>query len=66
MYEEGDGALYVLVCEQCGYERLGSRWGAVPDCPVREVPSNAIEQARRRGLLSEESDQAGQQALESS
>jgi len=66
MHEEGDGALYVLVCEQCGHERLGSRWGAVPDCPVREVPSIAIEQARRQGLIPEESEPAERQVSESS
>jgi hypothetical protein len=66
-YEPGDGALYVLVCKQCGYERLGSRGGAVPDCEVREVPSNAIKHARRRGLIPKEGkQQAGQQASESS
>jgi len=66
-HEPGDGALGVLVCKQCGYERLSSRGGAAPDCPVREVPTNAVEHARRRGLIPEAGErQAGQQALESS
>ena len=52
-HEHGDGALYVLVCEQCGDERLGARGGSTPDCEVREVPSRLVSMAKRHGLLPE-------------
>ena len=53
MYEPGDGLYEILVCRQCGHERPMSRRGRAPDCSVRELPSDAIEHARRCGLIPE-------------
>jgi len=52
-HEEGDRALPVDVCEQCGYERLATRAGRPPDCETREVPSRLLATAKRHDLLPE-------------
>ena len=51
MYESGDSLYEILVCRQCGYDRPMHRRGRAPDCSVRELPSDAIEHARQRGLI---------------
>lgn len=50
-HEKGDGALPIMICRQCGHERPMERRGRPPDCPVREIPGDAIEYARQHGLI---------------
>ena len=61
--ERAAGRYIVDVCRLCGHEEAAGSRGPAPDCDSREVPSNAREYARRRGLI-DDSDGDGEVGID--
>jgi len=53
LYEPGDGARDVDVCQDCGLEQDARDRGDAPACPNDRIPPHLIEVAKRHGLLPE-------------
>jgi hypothetical protein len=53
LYEPGDGARSVDVCQDCGLEQDARDRGKEAPCPNKRVPPHLIETAKRHGLLPE-------------
>jgi hypothetical protein len=53
LYEPGDGARSVDVCQDCGLEQDARDRGEEAPCPNDRVPPHLIETAKRHGLLPE-------------
>jgi len=53
LYEPGDGARSVDVCQDCGLEQDARDRGKEAPCPNKRIPSHLIETAKRHGLLPE-------------
>jgi hypothetical protein len=56
LYEPGDGARTVDVCQSCGYEQEARDRGSAPACDDETVPETWIETAKRHGLLEVDTD----------
>ena len=53
LYEPGDGARDVDVCQDCGHAQDARDRGDEPACPDDRIPPHLIEVAKRHGLLPE-------------
>jgi hypothetical protein len=51
LYEPGDGARSVDICQDCGLEQDARNRGDEGACPDKRIPPHLIETAKRHGLL---------------
>jgi hypothetical protein len=53
LYELGDGARSVDVCQDCGLEQDARDRGKEAPCPNKRIPPHLVETAKRHDLLPE-------------